>query len=287
MADSRSRLPAVFMVLGSISSIQIGAALATFLFDEVGVAGTVLIRSAMATVILLLVWRPEFRIPKGQRLTVVLFGLSLAAVSLAFYAAIDRIPLGTAVTLEFTGPLVVALITSRRRRDLGWAAMAAAGILLLTGGIHGDSLDFLGILFALIAAFFWGSYILIGTRLGVDSSGGSMLAIAMLISTVFCLPPGLIEGSLGVVSPSVLGLGVAVGLLSAAIPFSLEFEAMRRLPSNVFGVMMSLEPAFAATVGFVILGQSVQPSQAVAIALVVAASVGVVRSAREPLPLEL
>ncbi len=275
------------MVLGSISSIQIGAAIATFLFEEVGVTGTVLLRSGLAALMLVLIWRPSFRIPRAQLRPVLLFGFSLAAVSLSFYGAIDRIPLGTAVTLEFSGPLAVALITSRRRRDLAWAGMAAAGIVLLTGGIEGESLDPTGIVLALVAGFFWGAYILIGTRLGVESSGGSLLTVAMVISTVFCLPPALVGGVGSLFTPEVLAVGLAVGLLSAAIPFSLEFEAMRRLPSNVFGVMMSIEPAVAALIGFIVLGQGVGLTQAAAIALVVAASAGAIHSSREPVRVEL
>lgn len=287
MPDRRSRLPAVFMVMGSISSIQVGAALATYLFTEVGVAGTVFLRSALAALVLTLIWRPSFRMPRGQLWLVFLFGVSLAGVTLAFYGAIDRLPLGTAVTLEFTGPLAVALITSRRRLDVAWAGMAALGIVLLTGGVQGGDLDPLGVALALIAGFFWAVYIFIGIRLGVDSSGGSLLTLALIISSVICLPPGLIGGGAELLAPSTLALGFAVGLLSAAIPFSLEFEAMRRLPSNVFGVMMSLEPAVAAVIGFVILGQGVKPLQAGAIALVITASVGVIYSSRRPVSMEL
>lgn len=274
------------MVLGSITSIQIGAAVATSLFSEIGSMGTVLLRVAFAAILLSILWRPTFRLPREQRWTVVLFAVSLSLVSLAFYGAIDRIPLGTAVTLEFVGPLGVALLNSRRRRDFVWAAMAAAGIILLTGGVSGDSLDPLGIALALVAGVFWGAYIVIGTRLGGESTGGSLLAVAMVISAVICLPPGVVSGGMDLLSPEVLAVGLAVGLLSAAIPFSLEFEAMRHLPPNVFGVMMSLEPAVAALVGFVALGQGVHLTQAVAIALVVTASAGALRSSRGPIPVE-
>ena len=286
MLKGRSRLPAVFMLMGSISSIQIGIAISTFLFDEVGVAGTVFLRSALAAVVLVLIWRPSPRIPQAQLRLVVFFGITLAAVSLAIYEAIDRIPLGTAITLEFIGPLAVALITSRRPRDLVWAGMAAVGIVLLTGGIQGGALDALGIVLALVAAFFWGAYIMLGTRLGVDSSGGSLLALAMVFATVLTLPPGVIGGGSDLLAPSVLAVGFVVGLLTAAIPFSLEFEAMRRLPSNVFGVMMSLQPAVAALIGFLVLGQHVSLVQAAAIALVVTASAGAIYTTGEPAQVE-
>lgn len=286
MPQASSRLPAAFMVLGSISSIQIGAALATFMFEQVGVSGTVFLRNAVGAVILAFIWRPTLRLPRSQLWLVFLYGLSLAGVTLAFYGAVARLPLGTAVTLEFIGPLTVALITSRRRLDIIWAVMAAAGVVLLVGGVEGESLDVLGIVLALVAAFFWGAYILVGTRLGVDSGDNSLLSLGLVIAALICLPPGAIEGGLDLVSPSVLAVGLAVGLLSAAIPFALEFEAMRRLPSSVFGVMMSLEPAMAALVGFIILGQTVGLIQAAAIALVVAASVGALRSAGGPAQVE-
>jgi len=266
------------MVFGSITSIQIGSAVATSLFDRIGPAGAMFLRAVFATAMLWVIWRPPRRIPREQFWLVMLFGLSLAAVGLSFFAAIDRIPLGTAVTLEFSGPLAVALITSRRRLDLVWAGMAAAGIVLLTGGIDGGSLDSLGILLALVAGFFWGAYILIGTRLGVDSSGGSLLTLAMVVATLLMTGPGIASGGAGLVEPGVLAVGAVVGLLNAAVPFSLEFEAMRRLPSSVFGVMMSLEPAVAAAIGFLILGQGIGTLQVLAILLVVSASIGVLRS---------
>lgn len=274
------------MVLGSITSLQIGAAVATSLFDQVGSMGAVFMRSGFGALLLCILWRPSFRLPREQRRAVLYFGISLSLVTLAFYGAIARIPLGTAVTLEFVGPLGVALLNSRRRRDLVWALMAAVGIVLLTGGISGDSLDAPGIALALIAGFFWGSYIVIGTRLGGESTGGSLLGVSMVISALICLPLGLISGGATLLAPDVLAVGLVVGLLSAALPFSLEFEAMRHLPPNVFGVMMSLEPAVAAVVGFVALGQGVHAIQAVAIALVVSASAGALRSSRQPARVE-
>lgn len=274
------------MVFGAITSMQLGAAVAISLFDQIGSMGTVFLRSGFAAIVLVILWRPSFRLPREQRRMVLLFGLSITLVTLTFYAAIDRIPLGTAVTLEFSGPLAVALITSRRRRDIIWAIMAAVGIVLITGGISGHDLDPVGVVLALVAGFFWGCYILIGTRLGGDSSGGSVLALAMVVSTVFCLGPGVVGAGSGLLELPVLAVGLAVGLLSAAIPFSLEFEAMRRLPSSVFGVMMSLEPAVAATIGFIVLNQGVRPIQAAAIALVATASAGALYSSREPAQVE-
>jgi inner membrane transporter RhtA len=279
-------VPAVAMVLGAITSIQIGAALATGLFDEIGAGGVVFLRSFVSAVLLGIIWRPNYRMGREQAKLALAFGAVLAAVNLSFYEAIDRIPLGTAVTFEFVGPLGVALITSRRRLDLIWAAMAAAGILLLSGGIGDESMDLLGIFFALLAGFFWGCYILLGKRVGEQWSGGQGLAIAMVISSVFCAPFGLVDGGSDLFDPSIFAVGAAVAVLSAAIPFSLEMEAMRRLPSNVFGVMMSLEPAVAAAVGFLLLSQGMSPGQVLAIALVVSASAGALWSTRAPAPVE-
>jgi inner membrane transporter RhtA len=207
-------------------------------------------------------------------------------MNLAFYESIDRIPLGTAVTFEFVGPLGVALITSKRRRDLIWVAVAAAGIILLSGGVGHDGLDPVGIGLALLAGFFWGSYILLGKRVGEEWSGGKGLAIAMVPAALICAPFGIVDGGIDLLQPSVLAVGAAVAVLSTALPLSLEIEAMRRLPSNVFGVMMSLEPAVAATVGFLLLSQDLAAAQIIAIALVVLASAGILWASREPASVE-
>lgn len=273
------------MVLGAIISIQIGAAIAIGLIDEIGSA-TVFLRTIFSAILLGIIWRPSYRMDREALKMALAFGFVLAGVNLSFYAAIGRIPLGTAVTLEFTGPLAVALITSRRRVDLLWALMAAAGIVLLTGGVDSHGLEPWGIFLALLAGFFWGCYILLGKRVGQIWSGGKGLAIALAISTVFCLPFGIVDGGTEMLEPRILALGFVVAIMSAALPFSLEMEAMRRLPSNVFGVMMSLEPAIAATVGFLILSQGMKGVQVLAIALVVSASAGALWSNRAPAPVE-
>jgi inner membrane transporter RhtA len=274
------------MVLGAILSIQVGAAFATGLFPEVGAAGVVFIRAIVSALLLAVIWRPGLETVRENPRLLLVFGVALAGLNLCFYEAIDRIPLGTAVTLEFIGPLTVALITSRRRRDWIWAALAAAGILLLTGGVGGESLDPAGVVLALTAGFFWGSYILIGKRMGEAFSGGKGLAVAMAVSAILTAPFGITEGGTGLLEPEVLLVGLAVGVLSSALPFTLELEAMRRLPSSVFGVMMSLEPAVAATVGLVLLDQGIVPLEVFAILLVVAASAGALRSSRAPAPIE-
>ena len=272
------------MVLGAILSIQIGAAVAVGLFDQIGASGVVFMRAIVSAILLALIWRPGMRTVREAPRLLLVFGVVLAGMNLCFYESIERIPLGTAVTLEFIGPLTAALITSRRRLDWVWAGLAAVGIVLLTGGFSGQELDPVGVLLALAAGFFWGSYVLLGKRMGGVFEGGRGLAVAMALSAVLTAPFGISEGGSDLLLPSVLVAGLAVGVMSSALPFTLELEAMKRLPSNVFGVMMSLEPAVAATVGLLLLDQRIGPSKALAILLVVAASAGALWSARPPSP---
>jgi inner membrane transporter RhtA len=274
------------MVLGAILSIQIGAAAATSIFPEVGASGVVFLRAIVSALLLAAIWRPGLATVRENPRLLFVFGSALAGMNLCFYESIDRIPLGTAVTLEFIGPLAVALISSRRRRDWIWAGLAAVGIVLLTGGVGGGSLDPVGVGLALAAGFFWGSYILAGKRMGRAFSGGKGLAVAMAASAVLVAPFGIVDGGTALLDPEVLLVGLGVGVLSSALPFTLELEAMRRLPSSVFGVMMSLEPAVAAVVGLVLLDQGIIPVEVVAIMLVVAASAGALRSSRAPAPIE-
>jgi inner membrane transporter RhtA len=264
------------MVLGSIVSVQSGAALATTLFGELGPWGAVLMRAGFGALALLALTHRSLRAPRGRQLRdVVLFGLILAAVNLTFYEALDRLPLGIAVTLEFVGPLGVAVLGSRRRRDLLW-------VLLADGG--GGGIDPLGAVLALAAGAGWGLYIVQAARLGQSYPGLGGLALAMAIATVLVAPFGIVQGGAELVTPSNLAVGLAVGLLSSAIPYALEFEALRRLPNAVFGVLMSLEPAVAALIGFLALSQDLALLEVVAIGLVVVASAGALRSAATPAP---
>ena len=274
------------LVMGAIASVQIGAAIATTLFDELGPAGTVLLRTGFAAVVLVVLWRPRLRGRSSAALRdALLFGLALAGMNLSFYGALDRIPLGIAVTFEFTGPFLVAVAGSRRASDLLWVALAAGGIVLLSPGIHG-SLDLTGTLLALLAGAFWASYIVLAARVGRAFSGGQGLSIAMVVATVVLLPSGIAAGGSDLGDPGLLASGLAVALLSSAIPYSLELEALRRLPKGTFGVLMSLEPAVAALVGLVALGQDLSAYEIVAIGLVVAASAGALSAAGTPSPVE-
>jgi inner membrane transporter RhtA len=273
-------VPPTVLVLAAVTSVQFGSALAKGIFDEVGAGGTVFLRVCSAAVVLVLIWRPRLRGQTRRELgAALLFGLSLAGMNLAFYASLDRIPLGIAVTFEFVGPLAVAVFGSRRPLDLAWVALAAAGILLLSD-FGGADLDGLGVALAFLAGAFWAAYILLSVRVGQAFPGGSGLALAMLVATVPLAPIGIAEGGADLVLPSVLAVGVVVGMMSSAIPYTLELEALRRMPAGVFGVLMSLEPALAATAGFVVLGEDLAAREVVAIMLVVAASAGAARGAK-------
>ena len=272
---------AVPLVLGSIVSVQCGAALATTLFDEVGPAGAVLLRSLFAALALNVMARRQVgRVDRGQMTDVAVFALALAAMNLCFYESIDRLPLGVAVTFEFIGPLAVAIFGTRRRVDAVWGLLAALGIILLSRG-GGGEIDALGAVLALTAGGFWGLYILQSARVGREP-GLRGLALAATLSTVLVAPFGLAEGGTELFVPAVLATGAGAGLLSSAIPYALELEALRRLPNAVFGVLMSLEPAVAASIGFVALSQSLAGTQLLAIALVVCASAGALRTATTP-----
>jgi inner membrane transporter RhtA len=279
------RVPPTGLVLGAVTSVQFGAALAKTLFDDLGPGGTVFLRVLFAALLLLALWRP--RVAGHSRADLRLaaaYGASLAGMNLAFYEALDRIPLGIAVTFEFVGPLAVAIFGSRRTRDLLWVALAGAGILLLSDLGDFGGLDTTGIGLALLAGGFWAAYILLAARAGQVFPGGSGLALAMLVASVALIPSGVSDGGTNLLDPGLLGLGAAVAVLSSAIPYSLELEALRRLPAGVFGVLMSLEPAVAALAGFVVLGEDLRAREVVAIALVVAASAGAARGASGPPP---
>jgi inner membrane transporter RhtA len=273
-------VPPTLLVLAAIASVQFGSALAKTLFDEVGPGGTVFIRMLFGAVVVALIWRPRLAGHDRREIGLaVVFGLVLAAMNLCFYASLDRIPLGIAVTFEFVGPLGVAVFGSRRALDLLWVALAAAGILLLSdlGGDRG--LDRLGVALALTAGALWAAYILLSARVGRVFPGGSGLALAMVVATVPLAPVGIAAAGNDLLVPWILLVGAAVGVLSSAIPYTLELEALRRLPVGVFGVLMSLEPAMGALAGFVVLGEELVTREVVAILLVVAASAGAARGA--------
>lgn len=272
------------MVLAGIVSVQVGSSFAKGLFPAAGPAGVVFLRLAFAAVLLLLVARPTLaQLRGGGGRAAVAFGGTLAAMNWSFYEALARIPLGVAVTIEFVGPLGVAIALSRRRSDLAVAAVAAAGIGLLTraGGVD---LDLAGVGLALLAGGFWAAYILLSARVGASLPGSAGLAIALAVGTVVTAPVGVLA-LWDSVTVGLLAAGAGVALLSSAIPYSLELEALRRVPTSVFGVLMSLEPAMAALAGRVVLGEDLLARQWLAIALVVVASaVAALRTPQPPAP---
>jgi len=272
-------VPPPLLVLGGVASTQFGASFAKGLFDDAGPSGTVFLRVLFAAIVLLAISRPSVRGHSRRDVVLVLaFGVALAAMNLGFYEAIDRIPLGVAVTLEFIGPLTVAVAGSRRPLDLLWVTLAAAGILLLAD-LGGGSIDPTGAGLALLAGVFWGSYILLSARVGNAFSGGGGLALAMGVGAVLLVPVGMVGAGTALLDPTVLVVGAAVAMMSSAIPYSLELEALRRLPTGVFGVLMSMEPAVAALAGLVVLGEVLHAREVVAIALVVVASAGAASAA--------
>lgn len=280
-AGPLGRAPSAGLVIGAIASVQFGSSLAATLFQQLGPAGAVSLRLISGAIILLALWRPRLRGRTRQELALaVAFGLVLAGMNLSFYEALQRIPLGIAVAIEFVGPLAVAVAGSRRRVDLLWIVLALLGVLALTrGGAHG--LDFLGVLLALFAGCMWGTYIVLNARLGRAFEGSTGLTLALCVAALVILPVGIAGAGAHLLQPSSLAIGGAVGILSSVIPYSFEIEALRRIAPAAFGVLMSLEPAMAALAGFLILGQTLALRAILGIALVMVASVGASRGSAE------
>lgn len=274
-----ARIPASLLVIGGIISVQFGAAIAKGLFPIVSPTAMVWLRLLISAVILLILGRPRLRGRSRTDLLVVLgFGICLTAMNWCIYQSFARIPLGVAVTFEFLGPLAVAIISSRRVRDLLWAVLAAAGVMLLGFTPHGITL--VGVLFALAAGAAWAGYILFSRETGRRWPGISGLALASAVGAIGLAVPAIIEDGDQLLQSKVLILGVAVGLLSSVIPYSLELAALRRIPAGVFGILMSLEPAAAAFAAMILLREFLNVGQWLAVACVIAASVGATRTSR-------
>jgi inner membrane transporter RhtA len=272
-------IPPPALVLLGIVSVQLGSALAKHLFSAVGSFGTVALRLFFAATALMLVWRPSLRMSRRAWTVVLCYGVILGLMNQCFYLALNRIPLGIAVTIEFLGPLAVALAGSRRWLDAFWAVLAGGGVVLLMEG-RGD-LNVVGLLFALAAGTCWGLYILVGAALGRHTTQGNGLALGMAVAALVAVPLGVVDSGTALVHPWVLAAGLGVALLSSVIPYSLDLEALRRVPPRVFGILMSLEPAMAALIGLVVLQESLHQSQWIAVLCVVAASAGAARGARQ------
>ena len=263
------------LLLGSIASVQFGSAFAARLFDQAGPGGIVFLRIALSGAILLAFARPSLRGRTGADLrAAVAFGIVLGSMNWSFYEALDRLPLGPAVTIEFVGPLAVAIAGSRRALDLLWVVLAGGGVALLA--FRGDSHEITaaGVLLALVAATCWAAYILLSKRVGAAFEALDGLAIALGVSTLVVLPAGLVEGGTALTHADVLGGGFAVAMLSSLIPYSLEIVALRRLSAAAFGILMSLEPAFATLAGVLVLSEHLSAVLAIAIVMVIVASVG-------------
>jgi inner membrane transporter RhtA len=261
----------------SIVSVQLGAAIAKSFFGSLGPGGMVFLRIVFAALVLLILVRPTFRgHDRAGYLIAGLFGLALAGMNFSIYLAIDRIPLGAAVTLEFVGPLGVAVAGSRRVLDVLWVVLAAAGILLLApiGLFGGMDLDPVGVLFALLAGCLWAAYILLSARTGGAFPGGTGLVIALCAGTVVLAPFGIAGAGYALLDPKLLLAGFGVAMLSSAIPYSLELEALRKIPARVFGVLMSLEPAVASLLGLVVLGERLEMRAVAAVLFVTVAAAG-------------
>ncbi|GAA2016430.1 EamA family transporter [Nocardioides kribbensis] len=272
----------VLLVLVGIASVQLGAGVAKSLFDEVSPTTLVWLRLASSLLIFAAVVRPRLRgHSRGDWLVVLGFGLALGTMNWAIYQSFARIPLGIAVTIEFVGPLSLALLGSRRVRDLAWVGLAAAGVALL--GLDTDGVTWAGAGFALLAGAAWAAYILLSAQTGRRWEGVDGLVVASLVATLLLTPYVVGPGRGDLDRAWVLAVGAAVGLLSSVVPYSCELVALRTLRPAVFGILMSLEPAAAALAGIVVLGELLSTPQWLAMACVVVASIGATRSGR-PLP---
>ena len=271
----------VAVILIAMLSIQSGASLAKSLFPLVGAPGVTALRIALGTLILVVIFKPwRLRFKKEQRLPLLLYGLALGAMNYMFYLSIQTIPLGIAVALEFTGPLAVALFSSRRPVDFIWVVLAVLGLwFLLPLGQSVAQIDLTGAALALGAGACWAVYILTGQRAG-EEHGPATVALGSLIAAIIFVPLGMAQATESIWQWSILPLGLAVAILSTALPYSLEMIALTRLPTRIFGTLMSMEPALAAISGMVFLGETLTFTQTLALCSIIAASMGSTRTMR-------
>ncbi|HWC21882.1 MAG TPA: EamA family transporter [Flexivirga sp.] len=287
-------VPAPFLVLGAILSVQVGGALAATLLPMVGVPGSVALRLLIAAIIVLAWTRPSLRgRSRADWTAVASYAMALGAMNLCFYGSLQRLPIGVAVTIEFIGPLILSAALSRHARDGAAVLLAAAGVALVSGalGTPLHELDGIGILLALAAGACWAAYIITSRRTGQHFAGVDGLAIAMALAAVVVLPFGVLEAGRDLIGGEALLKGLGIAVLSSALPYSLEMVALRRLPPNIFGILLSLEPAVAALAGLVVLGQQLPPVKLLGMVLVVSASALILGARRddtaEPPPQDL
>lgn len=279
------RALALLAVIVAMVSIQSGASLSKQLFPLVGTQGTTTLRLFFATLVLLALWRPWKRWPQASEWqAVALYGASLGGMNMLFFQALARIPLGVAVALEFVGPLALALLASRQGQDFMWAALAGLGlVLLLPINSFSAGMDGLGMAYALAAGGFWALYIVFGKRLSGTLPGGIATTLGMSCALLVALPFGVVQAGADLLDVRLVPLGLAVGVLSSALPYSLEMIGLKRLPTQTFGILMSVEPAVAALSGLLFLGERLSLLQIAAIGLVMAASVGSTATSRAPI----
>lgn len=269
-------------VLGSVTALGVGTSWAKqALFPVVGAQGTTAVRVGLSALLMLMLWRPwRWRLSRADAQAVVLYGAALGAMNLMFYLSLQTLPFGLAVAIEFAGPLAVAIWSSRRAVDFIWVALAIAGLaLLLPLGLSGSTLDPLGVLYSVGAALFWALYIVFGKRAGHLHAGQSV-SLGLLVAALVVVPVGVAHAGAALLSPSVLLVGVAVAAISSALPISLEMMALKRLPKEAFGIMISMEPAVAALLALALLGERLDTVQWLAIGCIVAASMGSAATAR-------
>ena len=280
--------PAILLVLGSCSSLQAGAALAMRLFPVLGAPGATLLRLGLAAIVLLAVTRPRVRgWHRRQWQAVLLYGVSLAGTNAFFYAALARLPLGTAVTIQFLGPLTLSAALSRRLRDLGWVLLAVTGVAILGlteshGTTAGGSLSLAGVAFALTSGAFWAMYIVTGARASAAVPGRGGLAVAMTAGALILVPFGARGAAQIASAPHLMPLAFGMAMLASVVPYSLELAAMRRAPKRVFGILLSLEPAVATMAGWLLLGQHASAVALAAVVIVVVASAGSTMGSKSP-----
>lgn len=271
-----NRFLAILSILFAMISIQLGASLAKGLFPLIGAFGATTFRLTIASAILLVIWRPwRIKLSVNSYKSILIYGISLGLMNLLFYLSLERIPLGIAVALEFTGPLSISLVQSRKPMDFLLAILAGLGIfLILPLGILESRLDPIGVIYALAAGVCWAMYILFGEKAGKLEHGGVVTSYGMLVAALIVLPFGIVVTQGALLDPSLLPLGITVAIFSSALPYSLEMVALKEIPSKTFGILLSLEPAIASLTGIIILGELLSIKQMFAITCIIAASLG-------------
>ena len=290
-AHGFQRFVPLLAVFGSVIALGIGTSWAKqWLFPLVGAQGTTAVRVGLSAVLMLLLWRPwRWHLSRTDARAIALYGVALGGMNLMFYMSLRTLPFGLAVAIEFSGPLAVAIWSSRRAVDFIWVGLAIAGLaMLLPLGLSASALDPVGLLFALAAAVCWALYIVFGKRAG-HLHAGHTVSLGLLMAAIVVVPVGIAHAGAALLTPNVLLIGLAVAAVSSAIPISLEMMALKRLPKETFGIMISMEPAVAALLAWVLLGEHLNLVQWLAIGCIVAASMGSALTARRPVvsPAEL